>query len=137
MAIRNEINKRLEGMNTALEKIYGLQTNKAVDQALMLAYSSFDTWVDDGWSKLLLVQSDEFLNVLSDGDFDTNLLDKLAELLHLTIALLNEKQNVVAAQNMQTKLQKLVQFINERDRTFSLQREMWVQDADNKNIETK
>ncbi len=137
MAVRNEINMRLEGMNTALEKIYGLQLNKAIDAALLLAYSSFNTWIDERMGVLMRVSGDGFLKLLQEGDFESTLLDKLAELLHLTIALHKENGDTEAVIRMQNKLQMLIAFVNERDRTFSVQRDAWLQAIENDNIETK
>lgn len=137
MAVRNEINVRLEGMNTSLEKIYGLQLNKAIDAALLLAYSTFDTWIDERLGALMKIDGDAFLALLSANAFESSLLDKLAELLHLTIALHKENGDTEAVIRMQNKLQLLIAFVNKRDRTFSVQRDAWLQAIENDNIETK
>lgn len=134
MPIRNEINVRLEGLNTALEQIYGLQLSKAVDEALLVAYNSFTAWVNEPLLDALAASDTDFISLLAKGNFATNELDKLAELLHAMCQLFAIKLDASRLEVAQHKLALLIHFVNERDRTYSLQRNNWL-DATEQNID--
>lgn len=94
------------------------------EDAIRLADETYKELLDFNMDQLVIMPVEKFIAVVRKAGYSSTYLDALAQLSHETANSFQAIKNMEFAQSFYCKTLELYNLLNEKDKTFSFEREM-------------
>lgn len=115
--------KYLEKLSRVIAAMFGFRDNGFPEDALRLADETYKELLDLNVEELAIMPVDKFVETIKRIGYSANYLEALAALAHETAASFLAQENIDYAQSFYQKALELYYLLNEKDKTFSFERE--------------
>lgn len=118
--------RKSQNLSTAIEVIYGLRVSNDTDKSLQLASETFTGMVDFDLEKILVSETDDFIEEIRALNYTYFYLETIVKLLLETAEIytsLNKENNAL---NLKIKALHLLKYIILNDKTYSEERELQI-----------
>ncbi|MFT3753776.1 MAG: hypothetical protein QM800_13185 [Paludibacter sp.] len=120
--------KYLEKLSRVIAAMLGLREKGLPEAALRLADETYKEMLDLNTDELALMPVSAFVEIVRKAGYSSSHLDALAKLLYETACSFQQKGNRVYANSFFQKALEVFYLLNEKDKTFSFEREMLISD---------
>ncbi len=118
--------KYLEKLNRVMAAMAGFREKGYPEDALRLADETFKELLSIDLESLNDMTADEFIELIKKESFTPSYVESLAEIAYETVKNYNNKPDIHGARLFAEKALLLYLFLNEKDKTFSFEREMTI-----------
>lgn len=118
--------RKSQNLSTAIESIYGLRISNDTDKSLKLASETFTGMIDFDLEKILVSETDDFIEEIRELNYTYFYLETIVKLLLETAEIytsLNKENNAL---NLKIKSLHLLKYIILNDKTYSEERELQI-----------
>jgi len=118
--------RKSQNLSTAIESIYGLRVSNDTDKSLKLASETFTGMIDFDLEKILVSETDDFIEEIRELNYTYFYLETIVKLLLETAEIytsLNKENNAL---NLKIKSLHLLKYIILNDKTYSEERELQI-----------
>jgi hypothetical protein len=123
MAAISYLKRKSQNLSTAIELIYGLKLSGDADKALKMASETFTEILNFDLDDLLKMGNEAFLEKFCTQSFSLSYLELIAKFILNTSEILETLNRTKDAQNLSTKGLLLLKYIEQNDKTFSIERD--------------
>ena len=116
--------KYLEKLSRVIAAMLGLRDKGYPEDALRLAEETYKELLNYNIDELAIMPVDVFVEAIRNEGYSSTHLDIMAQLAHETAKSLFEKGEVEKANQFYGKTLQLYYLLNEKDKTFSFEREL-------------
>ncbi len=116
--------KYLEKLSRVIAAMFGFRDKGFPEDALRLADETYKELLDFTVEELAIMPVEKFVEIIKRIGYSGNYLEALAGLAYETAKSYQLEDNELSAQNFYKKTLQLYYLLNEKDRTFSFEREM-------------
>lgn len=120
--------KYLEKLSRVIAAMLGLRDKGFPEDALRLADEIFTELLDFNTDELAVMPVDLFVETIRKGGYSATHLEIMAQLFHETAKSFFARGNEENADLFYMKTLQLYYLLNEKDKTFSFEREMLIDD---------
>ena len=115
----NYIRRKSENLTTAIEQIYGLKVSNEPDKSLKIASETFSSLLNIELSEILAIDEDSFMQEIIKQDLTDGFKQKLSEFMLETAEVYIMLHKPEFSLNLKRKSLRLLQYLNETDKTYS------------------
>jgi hypothetical protein len=116
--------KYLEKLSRVIATMLGFRNSGFPEDGLRLADETYKEFLNFNAEELAIMPVDKFMEVIRKVGYSPTYLDVLAQLAHETANTFQAQENKQYAQSFYLKSLQLYYLLNEKDKTFSFEREM-------------
>lgn len=116
--------KYLEKLSRVIAAMMGFRDKGFPDDAIRLADETYKELLNFNAEELAIMPVEEFMEIIRKIGYSSTYLDALAQLAHETADSYKEYEKNELAQCFYLKSLKLYYLLNEKDKTFSFEREL-------------
>ncbi len=116
--------KYLEKLSRVVAAMFGLREKGFPEDALRLADETYKELLDLNVEELAIMPTEKFVETIRRIGYSGNYLEALAQLARGTADSFQAKEKSEFAQSFYKKSLELYYLLNEKDKTFSFEREM-------------
>ena len=116
--------KYLEKLSRVIAAMFGFRDKGFPEDALRLADETFKELLDFNVEELSIMPLEKFVETINKIGYSWKYLEALAGLAHETAESFLVQENIEYAQRFYKKTLELFYLLNEKDKTFSFEREM-------------
>lgn len=118
--------KYLEKLSRVIAAMLGLREKGLPEDAVRLADETYKEMLDLNTDELALMPVSEFVEIVRKAGYSSSYLDALAKLAYETACSFQLKGNRIYANSFFQKALQVFYLLNEKDKTFSFEREMLI-----------
>lgn len=122
--------KYLEKLSRVIAAMLGLRDKGFPEDAIRLADETFKEMLKYDLSTLAIMPVSEFIEIIKKEDFSANYIECLAKIAHETAISFELKGDMQKMRLFSEKALLLYRFLNEKDKTFSFERESIISDLE-------
>lgn len=116
--------KYLEKLSRVIAAMFGFRDKGFPEDALRLADETYKELLDFKVDELAVMPVEKFVEIIRKTGYSSTYLEALAQLAFETAKSFQLKDNEFFAQSFYRKTLELYYILNEKDKTFSFEREM-------------
>jgi len=116
--------KYLEKLSRVIAAMLDLRENGFPEDAIRLADETYKELIDFKVDELAIMPIEKFVEIIRKTGYSSTYLEALAQLANETANAYKIKENMQFAQSFYCKTLELYLLLNEKDKTFSFEREM-------------
>ena len=116
--------KYLEKLSRVIAAMLGFRDKGFPEDSLRLADETFKELLDFKVEELAIMPVEKFIEIVRKAGYSSTYLEALTQIAHETANSYQAQNNVQNAQNFYLKTLQLYYLLNEKDKTFSFEREM-------------
>lgn len=116
--------KYLEKLSRVIAAMFGFRDKGFPEDALRLADETYKELLDFKVDELAVMPVEKFVEIIRKTGYSSTYLEALAQLAFETAKSFQLKDNEFFAQSFYRKTLELYYILNEKDKTFSVEREM-------------
>lgn len=116
--------KYLEKLSRVIAAMFGFRDKGFPEDALRLADETYKELLDFKVDELAVMPVEKFVEIIRKTGYSSTYLESLAQLAFETAKSFQLKDNEFFAQSFYRKTLELYYILNEKDKTFSVEREM-------------
>jgi len=124
--------KYLEKLSRVIAAMLGFRDKGFPEDALRLADETFNELLNLRIDELLIMPIDKFVENIEKAGFTSTYLEALAKLLYETANSYQSKNEIELAHVFYAKTLQIYYLLNEKDKTFSFEREMIITELNQK-----
>ncbi len=118
--------KYLEKLSRVIAAMFGFRDKGYPEEAIRLADETYKELLDFNIDELAIMSIDEFVEMVQKKRYSSTYLEALAKLAHETANSFQLLDNKIFARVYFTKALHLYYLLNEKDKTFSFERETMI-----------
>ncbi len=118
--------KYLEKLSRVIAAMLGLREKGLPEDAVRLVDETYKEMLDLNTDELALMPVSEFVEIVRKAGYSSSYLDALAKLAYETACSFQLKGNRIYANSFFQKALQVFYLLNEKDKTFSFEREMLI-----------
>ena len=118
--------KYLEKLSRVIAAMFGFRDKGYPEEAIRLADETYKELLDFNIDELAIMSIDEFVEMVQIKRYSSTYLEALAKLAHETANSFQLLDNKIFARVYFTKALHLYYLLNEKDKTFSFERETMI-----------
>ena len=126
--------KYLEKLSRVIAAMLGLRDKGFPEDALRLADETYKELLTIHLDDISTIPANEFIEIIKKENYTSAYIEALAFITKETAACFEQKNNVVNARIFNEKALLLYNLLNEKDKTFSFERELIISELENKLI---
>ena len=126
--------KYLEKLSRVIAAMLGLRDKGFPEDALKLADETYKELLSIHLEDIKKTPSDEFIRIIKKENYTSAYIEALAIITKETAACFDQKNNIENARIFNEKALLLYNLLNEKDKTFSFERELIISELANKLI---
>ncbi len=115
--------KYLEKLGRAIAAIISSRRNGSPDDGIRLADEIYKELWNLDTESIAAMPDKEFIQLIRNENYTASYLESIAQLTHETGRVFSAKEDIGTAMNLYNKALQLYYLLNEKDRTFSFERE--------------
>ena len=115
--------KYLEKLSRVIASMLGFREKGFSDESLQLADETFKELLNFDLEELAVLPIDKFIDSIRNKKYNSSYLEGIAQLTHETANALAVLGKVETAKDFYSKTLQLYYLLNEKDKTFSFERE--------------
>jgi hypothetical protein len=116
--------KYLEKLSRVIAAMLGFREKGLPENALHLADETFKEWLKLDLVALQQLTSDDFIQLIRNESYNTSYINSMAEICLEIVKSYSAKGDAIRIRLFAEKALLLYLFLNEKDKTFSFEREM-------------
>jgi len=116
--------KYLEKLSRVIAAMFGFRDKGFPEDALRLADEAYKELLNFNVEELAIMPLEKFVETIKKIGYSGNYLEALAGLAHETANSFLAQENIAHAQSFYQRALELYYLLNEKDKTFSFEREM-------------
>ena len=116
--------KYLEKLSRVIAAMLGFRDKGFPEDSLRLADETFKEMLDFKVEELAIMPVEKFIEIVRKAGYSSTYLEALTQMAHETANSYQAQNNVQNAQSFYLKTLQLYYLLNEKDKTFSFEREM-------------
>jgi hypothetical protein len=120
--------KYLERLSRVIAAMLGLREKGCLADAISLADETYKELIDCKVDKLVEMSTGEFMEIIRKTGYSSAYINALAQLAFETATSFHVQENNQSATSFYQKTLELYLFLNEKDKTFSFEREQMISD---------
>lgn len=120
--------KYLEKLSRVIAAMLGLREKGFPEDAIRLADETYKEMLDLSTDELAVMPVSAFVEIVRKAGYSSSHLDALAKLSYETACSFQQKGNRIYANSFFQKALEVFYLLNEKDKTFSFEREMLISD---------
>ena len=118
------LQKYLEKLSRVIAAMFGFRQGGFPEDALRLAEETIKELLHFDIDELAIMPMDKFIDIVKNGSYSSSRLDLLAQIAHQTALSFSAVNNADKAYSYYSKALQLYYLLNEKDKTYSMEREM-------------
>jgi len=122
--------KYLEKLSRVIAAMLGFRDKGFPEDGLHLADETYREMLDINLDELQIMPLDAFIARVRKENYNPSYLQTIAQLTHETANTFHANENELAAKSFYRKTLKLYYLLNEKDKTFSFEREMIISELE-------
>jgi len=122
--------KYLEKLSRVIAAMLGFRDKGFPEDGLRLADETYREMLDINLDELQIMPLDAFIARVRKENYNPSYLQTIAQLTHETANTFHANENELAAKSFYRKTLKLYYLLNEKDKTFSFEREMIISELE-------
>ena len=126
--------KYLEKLSRVIAAMLGLRDKGFPEDALRLADETYKELLTIHLDDISTIPTNEFIEIIKKENYTSAYIEALAFITKETAACFEQKNNVVNTRTFNEKALLLYNLLNEKDKTFSFERELIISELENKLI---
>jgi len=126
--------KYLEKLSRVIAAMLGLRDKGFPEDALRLADETYKELLTIHLDDITTIPANEFIEIIKKENYTSAYIEALALITKETAACFEQKNNVVNTRIFNEKALLLYNLLNEKDKTFSFERELIISELENKLI---
>lgn len=126
--------KYLEKLSRVIAAMLGLRDKGFSEDALRLADETYKELLTIHLDDITTIPANEFIEIIKKENYTSAYIEALALITKETAACFEQKNNVVNTRIFNEKALLLYNLLNEKDKTFSFERELIISELENKLI---
>ncbi len=126
--------KYLEKLSRVIAAMLGLRDKGFPEDALRLADETYKELLTIHLDDISTIPANEFIEIIKKENYTSAYIEALAFITKETAACFEQKNNVVNTRTFNEKALLLYNLLNEKDKTFSFERELIISELENKLI---
>lgn len=126
--------KYLEKLSRVIAAMLGLRDKGFSEDALRLADETYKELLTIHLDDITTIPANEFIEIIKKENYTSAYIETLALITKETAACFEQKNNVVNTRIFNEKALLLYNLLNEKDKTFSFERELIISELENKLI---
>lgn len=126
--------KYLEKLSRVIAAMLGLRDKGFPEDALRLADETYKELLTIHLEDISTIPANEFIEIIKKENYTSAYIEALALITKETAACFEQKNNVVNTRIFNEKALLLYNLLNEKDKTFSFERELIISELENKLI---
>lgn len=126
--------KYLEKLSRVIAAMLGLRDKGFPEDALRLADETYKELLTIHLDDIKTIPANEFIEIIKKENYTSAYIEALAFITKETAACFEQKNNVVNTRIFNEKALLLYNLLNEKDKTFSFERELIISELENKLI---
>lgn len=126
--------KYLEKLSRVIAAMLGLRDKGFPEDALRLADETYKELLTIHLDDISTIPANEFIEIIKEENYTSAYIEALAFITKETAACFEQKNNVVNTRTFNEKALLLYNLLNEKDKTFSFERELIISELENKLI---
>ena len=126
--------KYLEKLSRVIAAMLGLRDKGFPEDALRLADETYKELLTIHLEDISTIPANEFIEIIKKENYTSAYIEALAFITKETAACFEQKNNVVNTRTFNEKALLLYNLLNEKDKTFSFERELIISELENKLI---
>jgi len=123
--------KYLEKLNYAIAAMLGLREKGFPEDALKMAENTYRELLHYNLKELSIMPIDQFIETIRQKNYNVSILSLLTKLTDETASSFVADHQTETAKIFYLKSLELYHLLNEKDKTFSFEREMRIQELEN------
>lgn len=116
--------KYLEKLSRVIAAMLGFRDSGFPEDALKMADSTYRELLNFDLKELSIEPTEKFIETVRKANYSASILDLLVQLTYETANALEQNHQPVEANGFYEKTLELYRLLNEKDKTFSFEREM-------------
>ena len=122
--------KYLEKLSRVIAAMLGFRDKGFPEDAIRLADETYKELLNFNLEELAIMPVEKFIEIVREAGYSSSYLEALTKITNETASSYDDQDNMEKAQGFYLKTLQLYYLLNEKDKTFSFEREMIISDLE-------